>query len=243
MLLVQPARATGLGRGLSRALGRWRPLTAVRDPGRRRGPTGPPVPPSGPVIVDLDATVIVSHSPDGERCSDVHADVRVPPVAGVRRPRPGRGRRGAPRRAAAPGQRQRDSPASGRYAGATDHISVLDLALAQLPGAVRSRVVVRADSGGGTKAFLTRITNLGSGYSIGIGTAIGVDQQLLTRRPTAAWTQAYDPDRKPAGRRAGHRADRDAALADRPRLAAISARATQQAVHAPAWALHDRVRS
>ncbi len=96
MLLVQPARATGLGRGLSRALGRWRPLTAVRDPGRRRGPTGPPVPPSGPVIVDLDATVIVSHSPDGERCSDVHADVRVPPVAGVRRPRPGRGRRGAP---------------------------------------------------------------------------------------------------------------------------------------------------
>jgi len=134
-------------------------------------------------------------------------------------------------------------PQAGGTPGATDHISVLDMALAQLPGAVRSRVVVRADSGGGTKAFLTRITNLGSGYSIGIGTAIGVDQQLLTRLPTAAWTQAYDPDRKPAGRRAGHRADRDAALADRPRLAAISARATQHAVHAPAWALHDRVRS
>ncbi len=88
-------------------------------------------------------------------------------------------------------------PGNANANSAADHVTVLDMALAQLPGAVRSRVVVRADSGGGTKTFLTRITNLGLDYSIGIGTTIGVDQQLLTRLPRTAWTQAYDPDGKP----------------------------------------------
>jgi len=88
-------------------------------------------------------------------------------------------------------------PQAGGTPGATDHISVLDMALAQLPGAVRSRVVVRADSGGGTKAFLTRITNLGSGYSIVIGTAVGVGQHLLGRLPQRRGPRPTTPTGSP----------------------------------------------
>jgi len=150
---------------------------------------GSPVPASGTVMVDLDATVVVAHSekesaaPTFKRTFGFHpllAFVDHGPdgvggevLAGLLR------------------------PGNANANSAADHITVLDMALAQLPRAVRSRVVVRADSGGGTKAFLTRITNLGLQYSTGIGTAIGVDQQLLTRLPRTAWTQAYDPDGKP----------------------------------------------
>lgn len=45
---------------------------------------------------------------------------------------------------------------------AADPVSVLDTALEQLSRVVLSRVVTCADSGGGTKALLTRITGLGS---------------------------------------------------------------------------------
>lgn len=78
-----------------------------------------------------------------------------------------------------------------------DHITVLDLALAQLPASVRARVLVRADSGGGTKAFLAHIVELGLQFSVGIGTVIGVDRVLLTRLPRAAWSAAYDRDGEP----------------------------------------------
>ena len=38
---------------------------------------------------------------------------------------------------------------------AADHITATKLALAQLPGQPRRRVLIRADSGGGTHEFLT----------------------------------------------------------------------------------------
>jgi len=78
-----------------------------------------------------------------------------------------------------------------------DHITVLDLALAQLPADVRARVLVRADGGGGTKAFLAHIVELGLQFSVGIGVNIGVDRPLLAQLPTAAWTPAYDSDGEP----------------------------------------------
>jgi hypothetical protein len=58
-------------------------------------------------------------------------------------------------------------------------------------------VLVRADAGGGTKAFLHRVTGLGLQYSVGIGITIGVDRQLLARVPSTAWTPAYDTDGQP----------------------------------------------
>jgi len=254
-LLVQAARASGLDRGLRRALSPWRAATAVHHPGKvvldlasalalgadcladvavvraqpavfgsvasdptvsrtvdRLAATGNPalaavadavaaaraaawthrcpVPTSGAVMVDLDATVVVAHSekqsaaPTFKRTFGFHplfAFVDHDPATGAG----GEVLAGLLR------------PGNANANSAADHITVLDQALEQLPGPVRARVVVRADGGGGTKAFLTRITNLGLQYSIGIGTAIGVDQVLLARLPKAAWTQAYDPDGRP----------------------------------------------
>ena len=48
-----------------------------------------------------------------------------------------------------------------------DHIAVLDAALAQLPAHERGQVLVRADTGGASKAFLRHITDLGLEYSVG----------------------------------------------------------------------------
>ncbi|WP_425568232.1 transposase [Phytohabitans flavus] len=52
----------------------------------------------------------------------------------------------------------------------TDHIQVLDAALAQLPAAERAQVLVRADSGACSQAFLHHITDAGLEYSIGFPT-------------------------------------------------------------------------
>ena len=41
---------------------------------------------------------------------------------------------------------------------AADHIEAAGLALAQLPGQLRRKVLIRADSGGGTHEFLTWLT-------------------------------------------------------------------------------------
>src|SRR5580704_4572111 len=44
---------------------------------------------------------------------------------------------------------------------ASDHIAATRLTLAQLPEQARRRALVRADSGGGTPEFLTRLTRPG----------------------------------------------------------------------------------
>ena len=46
---------------------------------------------------------------------------------------------------------------------AADHIGVARLALAQLPRQVRRKVLIRADSGGGTHEFLTWLASPGHG--------------------------------------------------------------------------------
>ena len=51
---------------------------------------------------------------------------------------------------------------------AADQIAVLDAALAQLPEQVRSRVLVRGDTGSGVKTFLWHVHHLGLQYSVGI---------------------------------------------------------------------------
>jgi hypothetical protein len=88
-------------------------------------------------------------------------------------------------------------PGSANANNSADHIEVLNLALAQLPADVRPRVLVRADSAGGTKAFLQHVTGLKLAYSIGIGVNIGVDHHLLALLAPTAWTAAYDSDGQP----------------------------------------------
>jgi hypothetical protein len=50
---------------------------------------------------------------------------------------------------------------------ATDHVAVTALALAQLDFGQRGRVLVSADSAGGTKAFTQHLADAGLAYSLG----------------------------------------------------------------------------
>lgn len=76
---------------------------------------------------------------------------------------------------------------------AADHIAVLDAALAQLPEPQRSAVLVRADSGGGTKAFLGHVHDLGLQYSVGFYASTFV-VDALAAMPRQAWRDAVEPD-------------------------------------------------
>ena len=219
VLLWETMRVTGLGRGLSQALERWRAPRAVHDPGKivadlaaalvlggdcladiavlREQPhlAGPvasdpvvsrlvaalaedapralkairsaraaarerawalagqdaPGGDGGLVTVDLDATIVIAHS-DKEQASptwkktfgfhpmtawaDHGQDGNGEPLALVLRP----GNAGSNT--------------------AADHIETARLALAQLPRGLRRRVLVRADTGGGTHEFGVPLTGL-----------------------------------------------------------------------------------
>ena len=150
-----------------------------------------PVPADGVVPVDIDGSVLVAHSekeqaaPTFKRTFGFH-----PLLAFVDHGPDGAGGGGEPLAAVL-------RPGSANANTAAEHIAVLDLALAQLPDTVRGRVLVRTDSGGGTKAFLQHLTALNLQYSVGIGVTIGVDRELLELVPASAWTAAYDSDGSP----------------------------------------------
>ena len=150
-----------------------------------------PVPADGPVPVDIDGSIVVAHSEKESAAATFKRTFGFHPLLAFVDHRPdGEGGGGEPLAAVL-------RPGSANANTAADHIVVLDLALAQLPEQVRSRVLVRTDSGGGTKAFLAHITALGLQYSVGIGVGIGVDRDLLARLPRTAWTAAYDSNGNP----------------------------------------------
>jgi hypothetical protein len=74
---------------------------------------------------------------------------------------------------------------------AADHITATRAALAQLPAAARRRVLIRADSGGGTHGFLEWLARRRLQYSAGF-TITDDMQPAIMRLPAAAWTPAYD---------------------------------------------------
>lgn len=78
---------------------------------------------------------------------------------------------------------------------AADHIEAVKLALAQLPHELRTRVLVRADSGGGTHDFLKWLTGSRRrlAYSVGF-TITGEVAEAIAKVPARAWTPAYDSD-------------------------------------------------
>lgn len=77
-----------------------------------------------------------------------------------------------------------------------DHIEVLDAAVDQLPAAERSQVLVRADTGGASMAFLGHITDLGLTYSIGFPANDSV-KHAVEAIPRQAWRAAIDGDGNP----------------------------------------------
>ncbi len=76
---------------------------------------------------------------------------------------------------------------------AADHIEATRLALAQLPCHLRRRVLIRADSGGGTQDYLAWLAKPGRrlAYSVGF-TITGDVQDAILKIPDRAWTPAYD---------------------------------------------------
>ena len=80
---------------------------------------------------------------------------------------------------------------------ASEHIDATALALAQLPRRLRRRVLIRADSGGGTHDYLTWLTKPGRrlAYSAGF-TITGEIQDAILDIPAGGWTPAYDADRQ-----------------------------------------------
>jgi len=78
---------------------------------------------------------------------------------------------------------------------AADHIDAARLAVAQLPRRLRRRVLVRADSAGGTREFLTWLTRPGRRLQYSTGFTITPDiEDAILKVPAAAWTPAYDSD-------------------------------------------------
>jgi Transposase DDE domain group 1 len=76
---------------------------------------------------------------------------------------------------------------------AADHIQAARLALAQLPARLRRRVLIRADSGGGTHEFLTWLTKPGRRLAYSVGFTITDEiQDAILAIPARAWTPAYD---------------------------------------------------
>ena len=140
----------------------------------------------GLVTVDLDATIVIAHSekqqaaPTWKKTFGFHpmtawadhgADGNGEPLAIVLRP----GNAGSNT--------------------AADHIEAARLALAQLPRHLRRKVLVRADSGGGTHEFLQWLTARSRRLHYSVGMTITDDMQAaLLKVPASGWTPACDGD-------------------------------------------------
>jgi Transposase DDE domain group 1 len=254
VLLWETMRVTGLARGLSQGLARWRAPRAVHDPGKviadlasavalggdcladiavlREQPqlAGPvasdpvvsrlvstlaadlpralkavraaraaarerawalagsaaPGAGGGPVIVDLDATVVVAHSEKEQAAPTWKKTFGFHPMTAW----------------ADHGQDGNGEPLAvvlrAGNAGsntAADHVEATRLALAQLPRPLRRRVLVRADSGGGTHEFLNWLTAKPRRLHYSVGMTLTEDMQAAVLKvPAASWTPAYDGD-------------------------------------------------
>ena len=152
---------------------RRRPLAGV--PGNRNG---------GQVLVDIDATLVTSHSDkEGAEPTFKRGYGFAPMCAFV-----DHGEHGTGEALAIDLRPGKASPWN-----SADHIATLDAALAQLPEHERGQVLVRADTGACSKAFLHHITNLELEYSIGFSAREGV-QAAIEAIPEQAWRAAVDSD-------------------------------------------------
>jgi hypothetical protein len=169
---IRAARAEARARVWTRR----RPLAG--QPGRREG---------GQVIVDIDATLVTAHSdkehaePTYKRgygfhpmCSAIDHGTHGTGDTGVINLRPGRA----------------------SAWDSADHITCLDDTLAQLPEHERDQVLVRADTGACSKAFLHHITNAELEYTIGFPAREGI-ATAIAAIPEQAWRAALDGDGEP----------------------------------------------
>ncbi|WP_066913280.1 IS1380 family transposase [Millisia brevis] len=143
---------------------------------------------NNPVIVDIDATLVTAHSDKQHAGPTYKRGFGFHPICAF-----------VDHGAAGTGEPLAIllRPGNAGANTATDHITVLRQALVQLPSVtgyrVGKKVLIRADSAGGTHDFLDHLHKRRLTYSVGFGlsetSAVAVD-----RLPARAWTEAYDPD-------------------------------------------------
>jgi DDE family transposase len=139
-----------------------------------------------PVVIDLDATVVIAHSekeqaaPTWKKTFGFH-----PLTAWADHGEDGNGEPLAiVLRAGNAGSNT-----------AADHIEAARLALAQLSRHLRRRVLVRTDSGGGTHEFLRWLAAPSRRLHYSVGMTVTQDmQEAIGEVPARSWTPAYDGD-------------------------------------------------
>ena len=143
-----------------------------------------PIPLTGQVVVDLDATLVGAHSEKEGATANFKRGFGFHPMlafvdhgpGGTAEPLAGMLR-----------------PGRANANDAADQIAVLDAALAQLPEQARSRVLVRGDTGSGVQPLLWHVHTLGLAYSVGVyGRQPVLD--ALGVLPKQAWRAALDAD-------------------------------------------------
>jgi hypothetical protein len=171
-----PAIRAAHARARAAVWARRRPLAGMS--GRRDG---------GQVIVDVDATLVTAHS-DKEHAEPTFKRTFgfAPMCAFV-----DHGEHGTGECLAIELRPGKASPWN-----SADHLTTLAAALAQLPEHERGQVLVRADTGACSKAFLHHITDAGLEYSIGFSAREGV-QAAIQAIPEQAWRAALDGDGEP----------------------------------------------
>jgi hypothetical protein len=111
------------------------------------------------VVVDLDATLVGAHSEKEGATPNFKREFGFHPILAF--VDHGAGGTGEPLAAML-------RPGKATANDAADQVAVLDAALAQLPEQVRSRVLVRGDTGSGVHGVVWHVHNLGLQYSGGV---------------------------------------------------------------------------
>jgi hypothetical protein len=140
------------------------------------------------VPVDLDATIVIAHSPKEQAAPTWKKTFGFHPLTAF-----------ADHGPAGSGEPLAIMlrPGNAGSNTAADHIAATRLALAQLPAHLRRRVLIRADCGGGTQEFLAWLAQPGRWLHYSVGLAITEEiQDAILGIPASAWTPAYDSERQ-----------------------------------------------
>ena len=138
------------------------------------------------VTVDLDATIVIAHSDKEQAAPTWKKTFGFHPMTAW-----------ADHGAAGNGEPLAVVLRAGNAGSntAADHIEAARLAVVQLPRHLRRKVLIRADSGGGTHEFLNWLTAKSRRLHYSVGMTITEDvQDAIGKVPADAWTPAYDGD-------------------------------------------------
>src|SRR5690349_9137148 len=138
----------------------------------------------GPVIIGLDATIVIAHAEKQEAAPTWKKTFGFPPVTAFADH--GAGGDGEPLAIVLRGGSAGSSTAAAR-------VGASRLALDQRPPRLCGSVLVRGDSGGGTHGFLDWLTAPSRRLHYSVGMTITEDMQAaIVKVPAGSWTPAYD---------------------------------------------------